>query len=69
MRKEYDFSDSVKNPYAKHVKKQISIRIKIETIEYFKNLAKETGISYQNLINAYLTECAHKHIKPELKWA
>lgn len=69
MRKEYDFSKSVKNPYAKRVKKQISIRIEADTIEYFKELAKETGISYQNLINSYLTDCAHKHLKPELKWA
>ena len=69
MRKEYDFSNSIKNPYAKKVKKQISIRIETNTIDYFKNLAKETGITYQNLINSYLTECAHKDIKPELKWA
>ncbi len=69
MREEYDFSNSVKNPYAKHVKKQISIRIENDTINYFKDLAKETGITYQNLINSYLTECAHKHVKPELKWA
>ena len=69
MREEYDFSNSIKNPYAKKVKKQISIRIETNTIDYFKNLAKETGITYQNLINSYLTECAHKDIKPELKWA
>jgi len=69
MREEYDFSNSVQNPYAKHVKKQISIRIETDTINYFKDLAKETGITYQNLINSYLTECAHKHVKPELKWA
>ena len=36
MRKEYDFSDSVKSPYAKKLKKAISIRIDPETIEYFK---------------------------------
>lgn len=69
MRQEYDFSKSAKNPYAKHVKKQISIRIEADTIDYFKALAKETGISYQNLINSYLTECAHEKKKPELKWA
>jgi len=68
MREECDFSNSIKNPYAKHVKKQISIRIETTTIDYFKNLAKETGISYQNLINSYLTKCAHQHVKPELKW-
>ncbi len=69
IRDEYDFTNSIKNPYAKHIKKQISIRIENDTINYFKDLAKETGISYQNLINSYLTECAHKHVKPELKWA
>ena len=41
----------------------------MEWIDYFKNLAKKTAISYQNLINSHLTECAHKHIEPELKWA
>lgn len=68
MRKEYDFSKSVKNPYAKRVKKQISIRIESETISYFKDLSEEVGIPYQNLINSYLTECAHEHKKPSLKW-
>lgn len=69
MKEEYDFRKSVKNPYAKRLKKQISIRIEIDTIEYFKELAEETGISYQNLINSYLTECAHNQVKPKLKWA
>ena len=68
MRDEYDFSDSVKNPYAKASKKQISIRIETDTIDYFKNIADESGIPYQSLINAYLTDCAHKHLKPEFKW-
>lgn len=68
MRKEYDFSNSVKNPYAKRVKKQITIRIENETISYFKDLSEEVGIPYQNLMNSYLTECAHKHKKPTLKW-
>ena len=69
MREECDFSDFVKNPYAKKVKKQISIRIETDTVGYFKDLTKETGITYQNLINSYLPEYAHKHVKPELKWA
>lgn len=68
MRKEYDFSNSVKNPYAKKVKKQISIKIEEDTIEYFKELAKKVGIPYQNLINSYLTDCAVKHVEPKLKW-
>ncbi len=68
MRKEYDFSDSEKNPYAKKLKKPISIRLDEDTIEYFKNMAEETGIVYQNLINLYLRDCAVKHKKLNLKW-
>ena len=68
MRKEYDFSKSSKNPYAKRFKKQISIRIERETIDYFKALAGETGIPYQNLMNLYLRDCALSHKKPEFKW-
>ncbi len=69
MRKEYDFSNSIKNPYAKKVKKQISIKIENDTITYFKNLASKVGIPYQNLINSYLTDCANKQIEPKLQWA
>ncbi len=69
MKEEYDFSNSIKNPYAKKVKKQISIKIENDTINYFKELAKKVGIPYQNLMNSYLTECAQKHVEPELKWA
>lgn len=68
MKKEYDFSNSIKNPYAKKIKKQISIKIEEDTIEYFKELAIKVGIPYQNLINSYLTECALKQNEPKLKW-
>ena len=47
MKKEYNFSGSVKNPYSKKLKKQISIRIEDDTVEYFKKLASEIGIPYQ----------------------
>jgi len=69
MRKEYDFSNSAKNPYAKKLKKQISIRLDEDTITYFKGISEETGIPYQNLINLYLRDCATKHKKLNLKWA
>lgn len=69
MRDNYDFSNSVKNPYSKHLKKQVSLRLEIDTVNYFKALAQETGIPYQNLINLYLTECAHQQKKPTLEWA
>ena len=69
MRKEYDFSKSVKNPYAKRLKQQISIRIEKETINYFKALATETGVPYQNIMNFYLRDCAQARKKLKFKWA
>ena len=68
MRKEYDFSESVKNPYLKKAKKQVTIRLDEDTINYFKALAAEQGIPYQSLINLYLRECAESAKKPELRW-
>jgi predicted DNA binding CopG/RHH family protein len=69
MKEEYDFSKSIKNPYTQKLKKQITIRIDGDTIMYFKNLAGETGIPYQNLINLYLRDCALQKRKLSLKWA
>ena len=69
MRKEYDFSKSKKNPYSRMLKQQITIRIDRETIDYFKRLAAESGLSYQNLINMYLRECVAAGKKPLLRWA
>ena len=66
MRDNYDFSKSVKNPYAKKLKKQITIRVDEDTITYFKNMAEDKGIPYQSLINLYLRDCAQTH--KELKW-
>ncbi|MCB4791845.1 MAG: BrnA antitoxin family protein [Elusimicrobia bacterium] len=69
MNKQYDFSNATKNPYFKKLKKQITIRLDHETISYFKGLANEYGMPYQNLINLYLSECAHSHKKLLFKWA
>jgi uncharacterized protein (DUF4415 family) len=69
MRKEYDFSKSKKNPYSRMLKTQITIRIDRDTIDYFKQLATDSGITYQNLINMYLRECVETGKKPQLKWA
>jgi predicted DNA binding CopG/RHH family protein len=68
MRKNYDFSKSVPNPYAKRLKKQITIRLDEATIDYFKNLAKEKGLPYQSLINLYLRDCAISERRLELNW-
>lgn len=68
MRDHYDFSDSVKNPYAKKLKKQITIRLDEDTVGYFKEMADEKGIPYQSLINLYLRDCAQSHKDLQLNW-
>ena len=68
LEKEFDFSNAVKNPYAKELKKQISIKVSPSVIEYFKNEARETGIPYQTLINLYLDECVREKKKLKMKW-
>ena len=70
MKKEYDLSKMKKrrNPYASRLKKQVTIRMGIDIIGYFKSLADETGIPYQNLINLYLRDCVEHHRKINLKW-
>ncbi len=71
MRKEYDFAKlkGRKNPYAKHLKKQVTIRMGVDIIDYFKAMAEQTGVPYQNLINLYLRDCVQHHRKLSLKWA
>ena len=68
MRKEYDFSKATRNPYAARLKRQVTIRLDAGTIKYFKDLAAETGIPYQTLINLYLRECAVNRKKLSLSW-
>lgn len=70
MKKEYDLSKmkSRKNPYAACLKRQVTIRMADDVISYFKELAEETGIPYQSLINLYLRDCMANDRKPDLKW-
>jgi uncharacterized protein (DUF4415 family) len=68
MRKEYDFSKAKRNPYAKRLKRQVTIRLDAATVGYFKELAEETGIAYQTLINLYLRECAATQKKLSINW-
>lgn len=69
MRDEYDFSNAVKNPYATDKKKkQISINIDINTIDFFKRQAATSGIPYQTLINLYLTDCAEHNRQLQTVW-
>jgi uncharacterized protein (DUF4415 family) len=71
MKKKYNCAKmrGRKNPYAKNLKKQVTLRLSVNVIEYFKQMAEETGIPYQNLINLYLRECALSHKKLTLSWA
>ncbi len=68
MKDEYDFSDSVQNPYAKKLKKQMTIRLEEEIVDYFKDLSEEMGIPYQSLINLYLRDCMRSQKKLSLEW-
>ena len=68
MRNEYDFSKGTKNPYAKNLKRQITIRLDEPTIDYFKRLAEKADIGYQTLINLYLRDCAVNERKLAMEW-
>jgi len=70
VKNEYDFSAmrSRKNPYASRLKKSVTIRLGEDVIEYFKNMAEESGIPYQSLINLYLRDCANHHRKLDISW-
>ncbi len=69
MREEYDFSKAGKNPYAKKLKKQITINIDTNTIDYFKSMAADSGIPYQTLINLYLADCAEQKRQLVVSWS
>ena len=70
MLKEYDVEkhNPRKNPYAKELKKQVTIKIAPNVIEYFKEQAMETGIPYQTLINLYLVDCVNEKKKLDMHW-
>ena len=65
MRAKYDFTDAVKNPYAKKLKKAISIRIDDDVIEYFKQIATSVGVPYQALMNLYLRQVKNLELVPQ----
>ncbi len=69
MRKRYDFSKSIPNPYVRKAKRQITIRLDAETIDYFKALSTRSGVPYQNLINLYLRDCAAAKRQLKMEWA
>lgn len=68
MKEEYDFSNGKRNPYIKRLKKQITINIDPDTIDFFKAQSEESGIPYQTLINLYLTDCAKNKKQLQMLW-
>lgn len=68
MKAEYNFTSGKKNPYVKKLKKQITINIDSDTIEYFKEQSKSSGIPYQTLINLYLSDCATHKKQIQTSW-
>jgi uncharacterized protein (DUF4415 family) len=68
MKSEYDFSKSRKNPYAKRLKRQVTIRLDTASVDYFKELATDLGMPYQNLINLFLRDCAMQKRRPAIHW-
>jgi uncharacterized protein (DUF4415 family) len=70
MKAEYDFSKmhSRKNPYASKLKKSVTIRLSEDVIDYFKEMADESGVPYQSLINLYLRDCANQRRKIDIQW-
>lgn len=69
MRAEYDLIKlkGRRNPYAKRLKKQVTIRLPADVIDYFKSMAGQLGVPYQSLINLYLRDCVQQNRK--VRWA
>ena len=66
MRDDYDFTNAIKNPYSDRLKKQITIRLDDTVIAYFKEMADQTGMLYQNIINYYLLDCVKNNKKMKI---
>ena len=70
MREEYDIKNlnPRKNTYAKLLKRQVTINLVENVIDYFKNKAESIGVPYQTLINLYLKDCVVNNQNLELTW-
>ncbi|MGK7890619.1 MAG: hypothetical protein AB4042_14910, partial [Leptolyngbyaceae cyanobacterium] len=58
MRDNYDFSNSIQNPYAKSLNQEVRLQLDDATLSFFKQVAQVKGITYQSLIHLYLQDCA-----------
>lgn len=70
MREEYDLNGMTprKNPYAKRLRKQITIRLSEDVLSYFKEMSEETGLPYQRLIDLYLRDCMTSNRRLSIRW-
>ena len=69
MRNDYDFTNAIKNPYSDKLKKQITIRLDDTVIAYFKEMADQTGMPYQNIINYYLLDCVKNNKQMKISFS
>ena len=71
MTEEYEIErlNPRKNPYTKRLKKQVTINIDQEVIDYFKQLSEQSGLPYQTLMNLYLLDCANHKRQLQLTWS
>jgi hypothetical protein len=58
MKANYDFSKSIKNPYVNKLKKQVTIRLENDTIDYFKSIGNRSIILLFDLVVPVLTASA-----------
>lgn len=70
MLEEYDIDklNPRQNPYAKELKKQVTIKISPSVIDYFKRQAAKLNMPYQTLINLYLTDCVSNKRELQMTW-
>ncbi len=57
-----------KNPYTSRMKRQVTINISEDAIEYFRQMSEQCGLPYQTLINLYLVDCAEKKRQLQISW-
>ena len=69
MREEYDFKNAKKNPYVQKEKRQITINLNSDVVDYFKQQAESSGIPYQTLINLYLIDCMDNKRELQISWS
>ncbi|VFM95485.1 MAG: hypothetical protein BECKG1743D_GA0114223_100815 [Candidatus Kentron sp. G] len=68
MREHYDFDkmEGQKNPYIPRLERRMTIPLDVDVIDYFEEMAKDTDVSYQHLINLYLRDCVAQHRKVDV---